>query len=58
MNLINTEFTLLIVDDEKQNRLLLTCMSGSLSPSRRTISRRVVSSAVAVNAINGICGIR
>ena len=29
MNLINTEFTLLIVDDEKQNRLLLTELFGS-----------------------------
>ncbi len=28
MNLINTEFTLLIVDDEKQNRLLLTELFG------------------------------
>lgn len=29
MNLINTEFTLLIVDDEKQNRLLLTELFGT-----------------------------
>jgi diguanylate cyclase (GGDEF)-like protein len=29
MTLINTEFTLLIVDDEKQNRLLLTELFGS-----------------------------
>lgn len=29
MNLINTEFTLLIVDDEKQNRLLLTELFGN-----------------------------
>ena len=29
MNLINTEFTLLIFDDEKQNRLLLTELFGT-----------------------------
>ena len=29
MTLINTEFTLLIVDDEKQNRLLLTELFGT-----------------------------